>query len=212
MSYTSGFMLGASIGKSLMNWSQSGKKNVRQAARKVAAPAKALLHKADQTETPVFACVSALPGRRRFRAAALVGNLKLAAMLEEYLPQVGGVIAVIINATTGSILLTADDERVLDNLETFFRGKLFPQVPAPAEPVEEVIEEEIEESQYSSTMRSVFGFLSQIISSKTNNLFDLKSLLSMIFSVLGIYKIIQYRHQFNGPQLLWWASTLLGRG
>ena len=59
---------------------------------------------------PHFACVSVLKGRRRYRAAALVGNAELAKLIEEKVSTLPDVQFVQVSAVTGSILVFAHSE------------------------------------------------------------------------------------------------------
>ena len=78
MSYASGFMVGTSIGKAVYDLFH----NKKGKAAAAAAPAGAFRPQVQAAkgvpEVPRFACVSILKGRRRYRAAALVGNAELA--------------------------------------------------------------------------------------------------------------------------------------
>ena len=83
MSYVSGFMMGAAIGKSIRQMfggssaaPSSGRAAVGRRSRAAAKPQAAPLR-----AVPSFALVSALPGRRRYRAARIA--LSIAALLEE---------------------------------------------------------------------------------------------------------------------------------
>lgn len=77
MSYASGFMVGTSIGKAVYDLFHNKKKGGSAFA---GAPS---MQGGKAADVPRFACVSALPGRRRYRAASLVGNAGLAEFMEE---------------------------------------------------------------------------------------------------------------------------------
>ena len=77
MSYASGFMVGTSIGKAVYDLFHNKKKGGSAFA---GAPS---MQGGKVADVPRFACVSALPGRRRYRAASLVGNAGLAEFMEK---------------------------------------------------------------------------------------------------------------------------------
>ena len=74
MSYISGFMLGASIGKAVHKYFSfgAGTKRVVPARSVRTAPLRPVRRTGRQV--PSLVCVSAVPGRRRYRAFALIGN------------------------------------------------------------------------------------------------------------------------------------------
>lgn len=83
MSYASGFMVGTSIGKAVYDLFHN-KKGKAAAAAAPAGPIRSQARAAKlAADVPRFACVSVLKGRRRYRAASLVGNAELAKLIEE---------------------------------------------------------------------------------------------------------------------------------
>ena len=111
MSYVSGFMLGASIGKAVHSFLHGSPQSTVTPGRGfVTAPQNVRTAPPTNCVTPAFACVSSLPGRRRYRAAALVGNASLADLLQEGLEKVKGITSVQVNVTTGGILICAEDD------------------------------------------------------------------------------------------------------
>lgn len=69
-----------------------------------------------------------MKGRRRYRAAALVGNAELARLIEEKVSTLPNIQFIQVSVVTGSILVFAHSEGTLDRLENFFRFRLFPNV------------------------------------------------------------------------------------
>ena len=208
MSYVSGFMLGASIGKAIHSM-LTQRSSMESVARQQTVPM------AQAQSVPTFARVAATKGRRRYRAAGLVGNHQLAKLLQEKLITVPTIQSVRFNVLTGSILITSTSEQVLDELEEFFRTRLFPdtgeQIAQGIQAVKKV-EKEVE-SVYSDKMFETADVISNFISQRTNHLLDLRSLISLIFVIQGIYKTVMMNQRPSGPQMLWWAATLLrGRG
>lgn len=84
MSYVSGFMIGASIGKSIHQFfSNAGRPGMPQHAVKNASrPAPAV---------PLFRRASKSPGRRRYYARSLVRNQPLAGLLAQCLYKMSGI-------------------------------------------------------------------------------------------------------------------------
>ena len=73
MSYVSGFMLGASIGKAVHKYLGGNGKSASAVSRRDVNERKSTsLYR--MRAIPDFACVSALPGRRRYRAKAIMRN------------------------------------------------------------------------------------------------------------------------------------------
>ena len=124
MSYVSGFMLGASIGKAIHSMLSGQKGGMEGMGRQQVAPKAA--PQVQAPAVPAFACVFAIKGRRRYRAAGLVGNQQLATLLQNKLSRLSAIQLVQFNVLTGSILIASSSERVLDELEEFFRTRLFP--------------------------------------------------------------------------------------
>ena len=120
MSYASGFMVGTSIGKAVYDLFHNKK---RGGSAFAGAPS---MQGEKNVDVPRFACVSALPGRRRYRAASLVGNAGLAEFMEKKIGVMTGISSIEVNTVTGSILVYASSEAALDLLEDFFRSRLFP--------------------------------------------------------------------------------------
>lgn len=212
MSYVSGFMLGASIGKaihSMLTADSSGDVDTRGGQQ---IPPKVMQQMVPQA-MPAFACVSAVKGRRRYRAAGLIGNTRLASLLQMKLASLAAVQSVQLNVRTGSILVFSSNEQVLDELEKFFRTRLFPDTEKQIE--QEInavrkVEKEVE-SVYSNKMYETADCISNFISQKTNRILDLRSLIALIFIVRGIHKTVTLGQRPSGPQMIWWATALLGR-
>ncbi len=211
MSYVSGFMLGASIGKAIHSMLSGQKGGMEGMGRQQVAPKAA--PQVQAPAVPAFTCVFAIKGRRRYRAAGLVGNQQLATLLQNKLSRLSAIQLVQFNVLTGSILIASSSERVLDELEEFFRTRLFPdtgeQIAQEINAVRKV-EKEVE-SVYSDKMYETADIISNFISQKTNHILDLRSLISMVFIIRGVYKTVMLGQRPSGPQMLWWAAALLGR-
>ncbi|MBQ5501291.1 MAG: hypothetical protein IIT82_01010 [Selenomonas sp.] len=124
MSYVSGFMMGAAIGKSIRQMVAGG------GAPKMGAAAMPL-RKVQRTvaaavcPAPSFKLVSSLPGRRRYRVSKL--SPELAKLLEEQLIKLSYVQSVQANPVSGSILLVFDEayEADVEQLAQWLERKFF---------------------------------------------------------------------------------------
>lgn len=125
MSYISGFMLGASIGKAVHKYFSlgAGTKRVVPARPVRTAPLRPVRRTGRQV--PSLVCVSAVPGRRRYRAFALIGNPEAADILQNGLQQVKGVTSVSVNPVVGSILLRAENDDIFRRVEVFLENRFF---------------------------------------------------------------------------------------
>lgn len=159
---------------------------------------------------PSLTLARAIPGRRRYYAAALQNNEALAKRLTEKITARDGIDEAQVNLRTGSLLLLYHgDETAADRV------------------MEEVMEEVMAETMETSTLPSLPGTVGNGLASvgmslrctaadlnhrlkvATHGWLDLPSLMSLIFIVRGVQKILLLRQFPSGPQLLWWAFSLL---
>lgn len=213
MSYASGFMVGTSIGKAVYDLLH----NKKGKAAAAAAPAGAFRPQVQAAkgvpEVPRFACVSVLKGRRRYRAAALVGNAELARLIEEKVSTLPDIQFIQVSAVTGSILVFAHSEGTLDRLENFFRFRLFPNVVEGI--VSAVCDAEKQEGQkqeettYLKAVHDTGAFFSSIIRKESSRFFDLRTVAALLLTLRGLRKVVFMGQRPSGPQMLWWALSLL---
>lgn len=194
MSYASGFMLGAAIGKAIHNFVCADADRPAPGRRRPTA--------ASQTAAALER-VSVLPGRRRYRAAAVIQNQLLADMLCQGLSRLPGIQTIAVNTLTGSILICAADEAMLDKVEYFLSTRIFLPLPQPADRTATPV------SAYADALFDTFDLFSRFISSKTGNVLDLRSLLSLFLVIRGMRKMISLNQRPSGPQMLWWAASLM---
>lgn len=217
MSYVSGFMLGASIGKAIHGmfckddipagaYQDAKASNVSNAQPGMTAPLSM-----GETAVPVFACVSALKGRRRYRAAALVGNQALAELLQRKIAGLKAIQTVQVSAVTGSILLCSKNEGMLDTLEIFLRSRIFKENENQQQE-SLVMQQNSNRAAYRDTLYETLDLFNGIISKKTANVLDLRSLVSLVFIIRGMRKMIMLNQRPSGPQMLWWAASLMRGG
>lgn len=214
MSYASGFMLGASIGKAIhgMFYKNDIPASAYQDAKipKVQPQITAPLSMGE-TAIPAFTCVSAIKGRRRYRAAALVGNRALAEMLQSKIASLKAIQTVQVNAVTGSILLCAKNEGIMDKLEVFLRSRVFTENENQQREAL-IMQQNSNRAAYRDALYETLDLFNGIISKKTANVLDLRSLVSFIFIIRGMRKMIMLNQRPSGPQMLWWAAALMRGG
>lgn len=143
MSYASGFMVGTSIGKAVYDMFHNKKGKAAAAAAPAGVCRSQVQAAKPAAAVPRFACVSVLKGRRRYRAAALVGNAESATYLKA----------------------------VQDTADVF----------------------------------------SQAIFRKSKAFLDLRTLIAVVLTLRGLRKTVFLGQRPTGPQMLWWALSLLRR-
>lgn len=212
MSYVSGFMLGASIGKAIhgmfcKNDIPAGTGTYQESNVQPQAEPLSM----GEAAVPAFTCVSAIKGRRRYRAAALIGNRALADMLQSTLSNFKAIQNVQISAVTGSILLCSKNEGILDTLEIFLRTRIFTEAENQQREAM-MVQQKANTVAYRDVLYETLDLFNGIISKKTANVLDLRSLVSFIFIIRGMRKMIMLNQRPSGPQMLWWAASLMRGG
>ena len=221
MSYVSGFMMGAAIGKSIHQMFFSGPskaamprfqnpvphltqgvRNAGARAQQYGARAAAALH-----ITAGFHCVSKLPGRRRYRAEM---TKELAALLQEKLSQLDFLQRVEVHAMTGSLLFVYDpaDEAKMDVLEDFLRDSIFKKdwqrtVDDVAQPLE------AHAGALTKSVRGTVRAFSTWIRTASHGWLDVSSAAFLVFLLRGLRKMIPMKQYPSGSQMLWWAVSLM---
>ncbi len=204
MSYASGFMVGASIGKAIHNLMCP---DGAASSGRTAPPQETAPFFGTPADIPVFSRAAASPGRRRYRAAAIVQNRALADMLCRGLCRLAGIDAVEANILTGSLLIRSSDEALLDRVEHFLGTRLFRPVSGCVPPGGGMSQPQL--SAYAETLLDTLDLFSRFISRNTANVLDLRSLVSLLFIVRGMRKMIALNQRPSGPQMLWWAASLM---
>ena len=166
---------------------------------------------------PAFALKSAVPGRRRYYAAALQGNEELAKLLEKNLGRIAFVDSVKASSVTGSLLVCyTGDEGAVDRLMADLGKRVFgatehagfnlPQglstlLPAAGftQPLAEL----------GASIRRTAGAANAWLREKTRGWLDFPSVFALGFIVRGLRKILLYEQRPSGPQMLWWAFSIL---
>jgi len=213
MSYVSGFMMGAAIGKSIRQMVAGG------GAPKMGGTAAMPLRKVQRTvaaavcPAPSFKLVSSLPGRRRYRVSKL--SPELAKLLEEQLIKLSYVQSVQANPVSGSILLVfdeayeADVEQLAQWLERKFFGGVADKISRGFGKMAAMAGSEAHAGSITRSIRNTARAFSQWIKDHTCGWFDMSSLASLLFLLRGLRKMMLTKQYPSGSQMLWWAVTLM---
>jgi hypothetical protein len=212
MSYVSGFMMGAAIGKSIRQMVAGGGAPKMGAAamplRKVQRTVAAAVCPAQS-----FKLVSSLPGRRRYRVSKL--SPELAKLLEEQLVKLSYVQSVQANPVSGSILLVfdeayeADVEQLAQWLERKFFGGVAGKISRGFDKMAAMASSEAHAGSITRSIRNTARAFSQWIKDHTCGWFDMSSLASLLFLLRGRRKMMLTKQYPSGSQMLWWAVTLM---
>lgn len=194
MSYISGLMMGAAIGKSIRQMF-AGSRPVNRAAA---------------ASAPPFLLVFETAGRRRYRARF---SAELGGLLEEKLEKLPFIQKVEANAASGSLLILFDEaERVrMDALAGWLETTIFtarPAAPAAKKEAEALPNEDHAGLITRSIRRSARDF-SAWIKRTTCGWFDLSAVVSLLFMLRGIRKMILTQQYPSGMQFIWWALSLM---
>ena len=210
MSYVSGFMMGAAIGKSIRQMVAGGGAGKAVRGRGFRPQAVSAVKPAGCPHKG-FKLVSDLPGRRRYRAGHI--SAELAALLEEKLGRLSYVKSVQVNTVSGSILLTfaAEDDVHIDKLAKWLDRHIFggrKHVHA-GEGFHKVFSNESHAGSITRSIRNTARAFSQWIKDHTCGWFDMSSLASLLFLLRGLRKMMLTKQYPSGSQMLWWAVTLM---
>ena len=188
MSYISGFMLGASIGNGLHEFFTNKQQGRGGVAGKIGGRWFVLLH--------------AISGRRRYQVAKLQGNPALAELLEEKLCQLRFMDSVQANPLTGSLLcFYHGSEKVMDDLTEVLKKILANTTK------KRYVPDGLAETM--KVLRCTTENFNHWVKCQSGNWFDLSSLLSVFFLFRGLRKMLLWGQRPSGPQMIWWAVSLL---
>lgn len=205
MSFMSGMMMGAAIGRNIHEI--IGGKNRWKGNRAGANIGGNTWANRHRSPVEPFALVSNLKGRCRYRISALTDNKALAALLKEKLEKKKKISKVEINTLTGSLLIIHNMNELEVNELT---GRLqmmmnsgnstcgLGQGATKKAPV-----------LYSSNWHNTISSVNNQIRLMTNGWFDLSSLLSILFLIRGLRKIFLYGQRPSGPAMVWWALHMM---
>lgn len=189
MSYLSGVMMGAAIGKNVHDFLTR-----RSAGKKVSVGI---------MKEPGIVLQHVLPGRRRYYVSVLRGNGELSEILQKKLSQLSFIQEVRVNQITGSLLLMYSGEEQVDALIAWLREHIF-SVRKTKE-----AQNDAALAQSGQSIRRTVGAMNSCLKDHTQNWFDLSSLLSIFFVIRGLRKMLLFHQLPSGPQMIWWAVSLL---
>ena len=166
---------------------------------------------------PAFALKSAVPGRRRYYAAALQENEELAKLLEKNLGRIAFIDSVKASSVTGSLLVCyTGDEEAVDRLMADLGKRVFgaaehagfnlPQGLSSLLPAAGLTQPLAE---LGASIRRTAGAANAWLHEKTRGWLDFPSVFALGFIVRGLRKILLYEQRPSGPQMLWWAFSIL---
>lgn len=201
MSYASGMAIGLTIGQQLLsfftqekpsgngfNFSDLGKE-INDLNKEIEEQSVRLAH--------------AIKGRRRYYVNALRKNARLAAMVTAKLKELPFVKEVTANINTGSLLIVYScAENIIDDIFNQLKERVFSLGS-------KLVELGSGAGSYvGSTLAGLVKEINMWLHQQTQGLLDLKSVVAGLFIVRGLRKVLMGQRA-NGPQLLWWAFSLL---
>ena len=167
---------------------------------------------------PAFVLKSAVPGRRRYYASALQGNEELAKLLEKSLVRVAFIDSVETSSVTGSLLVRyTGAEAAADRLMTDLGKRVFGMEPRaagfslpqglssllPAAGVAQPL------AEVGASLRRTVGAANSWLREKSGGWLDFPSVFALGFIARGMRKVLLYEQRPSGPQMLWWAFSIL---
>lgn len=207
MSYVSGFMMGAAIGKGVRQFF-SGKPGAGVLPHIGRSPAGGRPVAPQEIEAPRgLALVSRIPGRRRYRAPLtpqqaqlLEGELRRLAFLQE----------VRVSALTGSLLFryAPQDEKKMDEVEAILRERIF-RSASLCPPESAVLPLEAHAGALTRSVRGSMRDFSAWIQCHTGGWLDVSSAAFLLFLLRGVRKMVMTKIAPSGAQMLWWAVSLM---
>ena len=164
-----------------------------------------------------FELVSSLPGRRRYRMGGMTEQQ--ARIFEDTLRRLPYMKEVAANAISGSLLLIYDASResqmdeIAAVLKRYIQKSSLPSpqrasvgqscVPVVFPPAETPI------GDLTRVIRRTMQDFSLWIQRNTHGFFDANSLISAVFFIQGIRKLLLTQQFPSGSQMLWWAVSLM---
>jgi len=145
-----------------------------------------------------FQLIHAVPGRRRYQHDTLLHNPELALRWERQLPKMPGLSKVRFTPETGTVLIeyTCSDHHIdifVDYLEQ----------------IHKIPEAHSRYGKVGTDIRNCFRRLNREIFANTNRNLDLRTVLALSFVLWGGTKMWSMGHRPTGPQMIWWAYSLL---
>ena len=204
MSYASGMAIGLTIGQQLLKFFSQDKGNDNTGSFSFEQLGKEINYINKEIEEQSIRLAHAIKGRRRYYIDALKNNEKLAKLVSLKLSELPFVKEVTTNVNTGSLLiLYSCAENVIDDLFTQMKKRVFN------------IGSRIMVIGTGATTKIGCALLNMVreinlwIKAKTGNLMDLRIVVAGLFLLRGLRKIMTMGQRPSGPQMLWWAFSIL---
>lgn len=131
--------------------------------------------------------------------------------MEERLAALDFVKSCEVSALSGSILIEFDeaDSLRVDALAAWLKEHLFPAASADAAEAECAGLDESHAGRITRSVRNSGREFSAWINRHTAGWFDMSSLVSLLFALRGIRKVLMTYSSPSGAQMLWWALSLM---
>lgn len=148
-----------------------------------------------------FSLVHTLPGRRRYTHDDLLQNKELAAQWQAHLAAIRGIVKAQANPQTGTILVeySCPDEYV--DLVMDYLHKLH-NMPGPRSAY----------GKLGMDIRRLGKRLNRSLFRESNRTLDLRTIAAISMLLVGGAKIWNQGQRPSGPQMVWWAYSLLKGG
>lgn len=201
MSYASGMAIGLTIGQQLLSMFAQNKEANNGVS--FADLGKEINNINKEIEEQSVRLVHAIKGRRRYYINALRQNGRLAKLVTVKLRELPFVKEVSANINTGSLLIIYScAENIIDNIFRQLKERVF-------NIGNKIVKAGTSTGSYiSTTFVRLIKEINAWLKIQTCNLIDLKGIIAGLFIVRGLRKILMGQRP-NGPQLLWWAFSLL---
>ncbi len=149
-----------------------------------------------------------ITGRRRYYSPKLVNNKGLAEALESSLSKLSYLKEVKVNPVTGSLLLIYQcEEGKIDELVRQLSRRMFGGAAEGQAAAGESAAGGL--AALGQGLKNFVGNINRQVKVISRGLLDLPSLLSLVFTIQGLEKILVSKQLPSGPQMLWWAFSLL---
>ncbi len=203
MSYASGMAIGLTIGQQLLNLFAQNQNKSASDGFNFADLGKEINYINKEIEEQSVRLAHAIKGRRRYYVNALKQNAHLAKLITTKLKEFNFVKDVFVNVNTGSLLiLYSCAENIMDDIFKQLKERVFSIGSR-------IVELGTSTTSFAGgTLITIVKELNQWIKQQTSNVIDLKTIIAGLFIVRGLRKIMMGQRP-NGPQMLWWAFSLL---
>lgn len=207
MSYASGMAIGLTIGQQLLKFfaqDNQEKKNNNSSVFNFEQLDKELNYINRKIETHTIRLAHAIKGRRRYYIDMLKNNEKLAKVISVKLSELPFVKEVTTNINTGSLLiLYSCTENIMDDIFTQLKQRVFSigsRVITSSSGIT---------TQIGCILLNLIREINMWIKAKTGNLMDLRIAVAALFIIRGLRKVMTMGQRPSGPQMLWWAFSIL---